>query len=57
MCSDTVIGTCLPKRRHSELLKFLNTIENNASTGLQIGLVLDNYATHKHARVKAWLAT
>jgi hypothetical protein len=48
-----VTGSCLPKHRHIE---FLRTVEKNVPAWLQIHLILDNYATHKHANVKAWLA-
>ncbi|HEY8752369.1 MAG TPA: IS630 family transposase [Arthrobacter sp.] len=56
VATGTVIGSCLPKHRHTEFLKFLKTIENNVPAGLEIHLILDNYATHKHANVRAWLA-
>ncbi len=56
VATGTVIGSCLPKHRHIEFLKFLQTIEKNVPQGLKIHLILDNYATHKHAKVKAWLA-
>ena len=51
-----VIGQCLPRHRHEEFLKFLRKIEREAPKGLQVHLICDNYATHKHADVKAWLA-
>ena len=50
-----VIGQCLPRHRHQEFLAFLRTIDAEVPAGLQIHLILDNYATHKHADVKAWL--
>jgi len=53
--SGSVIGQCLPRHRHSEFLKFLRTIDRQVPKGLQIHLILDNYSTHKHAKVKAWL--
>ncbi|MHB1172999.1 MAG: IS630 family transposase [Lacisediminihabitans sp.] len=56
VATGTVIGSCLPKHRHTEFLEFLKTIENNVPSELQIHLILDNYATHKHANVRAWLA-
>lgn len=56
VATGTVIGSCLPKHRHIEFLKFLKTIEKNVPPELEIHLILDNYATHKHANVKAWLA-
>lgn len=50
-----VIGQCLSRHRHTEFLKFLKTINAEVPAGLEIHLVLDNYSTHKHAKVKAWL--
>jgi len=51
-----VIGQCQARHRHEEFLKFLRTIDREVPKGLQIHLILDNYATHKHPNVKAWLA-
>ena len=45
-----VIGPCLPRHRHEEFLTFLKTIDAQVPSGLQIHLILDNYATHKHPR-------
>ncbi len=56
VATGKVIGSCLPKHRHGEFLKFLRTVDNNVPVGLDIHLILDNYATHKHPNVKAWLA-
>ena len=53
--TGTVIGQCLPRHRHTEFLKFLNTIDREVPKGLQVHLILDNYATHKHAEVERWL--
>ncbi|MCL4449453.1 MAG: IS630 family transposase [Actinobacteria bacterium] len=50
-----VIGQCLPKHRNQEFLKFLKQIDKEVPKGLQIHLILDNYATHKHQDIKAWL--
>ena len=55
VATGKVIGQCLPKHRHDEFLKFLRTIDGNVPAELQIHLILDNYATHKHADVKKWL--
>jgi len=54
--TGSVIGRCLPRHRHSEFLKFLRTIDEQVPNGLEIHLILDNYATHKHENVKKWLA-
>ena len=51
-----VIGQCLPHHRHQEFLRFLRTIDRQTSQGLNLHLILDNYATHNHPDVKAWLA-
>jgi len=50
-----VIGSCLPKHRHTEFLKFLKVIDAEVPTGLDVHLILDNYTTHKHENVQAWL--
>jgi len=52
----TVITQCKPRHRHQEFLGFLRTIDANVPQDLDIHLIVDNYSTHKHARVKAWLA-
>ncbi len=54
--TGTVIGQCLPRHRHEEFLKFLRTIEREVPAGLAVHLICDNYATHKHPAVRAWLA-
>ena len=54
--TGSVIGQCLPRHRHSEFLKFLRTIDREVPEGLEVHLILDNYSTHKHAKVKKWLA-
>ena len=51
-----VIGQCLPRHRHEEFPKFLRTVDRQVPKGLAVHLILDNYATHKHPDVKAWLA-
>jgi transposase len=50
-----VIGQCLPRHRHEEFLVFLKTIDAEIPKGLQIHLILDNYAAHKHPGVATWL--
>ena len=52
----SVVGQCLPRHRHQEFLKFLRTLDREFSSGLDLHLILDNYQTHKHANVDAWLA-
>ena len=53
--TGVVIGQCLPRHRHEEFLKFLRTIDRQTPKGLDVHLILDNYSTHKHANVVAWL--
>jgi transposase len=47
---------CLPQHRHEDFLVFLTQIVRSVPKDLAIHVILDNYATHKHANVKAWLA-
>jgi transposase len=51
-----VIGRCLPHHRHQDFIKFLNAVERQVPPGKVIHAILDNYATHKHPKVTAWLA-
>jgi transposase len=53
--SGRVIGQCLPRHRHTEFLTFLKTIDRQVPKRLNVHLVLDNYATHNHPKVRAWL--
>ena len=55
MAEGRVISTCMDKHRHQEWTKFLNLIDRETPAGLDIHLIVDNYATHKHPKVKAWL--
>ena len=45
-------GTCMDKHRHKEWLKFQRLIERSVPKGKEIHIICDNYATHKHAKVK-----
>lgn len=49
-----VIGTCMKKHRHQEWIRFLNLIRRSTPARQEIHLICDNYATHKHEKVKAW---
>ena len=51
-----VLTQCKPHHRHQEFLGFLRAIEAAVPPDLDIHLIVDNYSTHKHAKVKAWLA-
>jgi transposase len=51
----TLIGRCMQRHRHEEFILFLNSVERKVPDGNTIEAVVDNYATHKHPKVKAWL--
>lgn len=50
-----VIGDCMPRHRHQEFIRFLKRIDAETPSELDLHLIVDNYATHKHRRVKSWL--
>lgn len=50
-----VIGQCFPRHRHQEFLKFLRRLDDEFPERLELHLVLDNYGTHKHPKVRSWL--
>src|SRR5215213_9954824 len=54
--AGTVIGRCAKRHRHQEFIRFLGVIDQRTPADLDLHLVVDNYATHKHPTVKAWLA-
>ena len=51
-----VIGRCMQRHRHQEFIRFLNAVEAAVPAGKVVHAILDNYATHKHPKVRAWLA-
>lgn len=55
MLDGKVIGDCMPRHRHQEFMRFLKEINNKTPSDLELHLIVDNYATHKHPRVKLWL--
>lgn len=55
MLDGRVIGDCMPRHRHQEFIRFLKKIDVEAAPKLNLHLIVDNYGTHKHPRVKAWL--
>ena len=55
MAQGKVIGTCQPRHRHQEWLKFLQLIDAQTDPALDLHIIADNYVTHKHPKVKAWL--
>ena len=56
MLDGAVLGRCMQKRTHQEFIRFLNGVERQLPTGRLVHVILDNYATHKHPKVRAWLA-
>ena len=52
----SVIGQNIQRHRHQEFIRFLNQIERDVPEGKAIHVILDNYCTHKHSKVRAWLA-
>src|ERR671910_3806412 len=52
----TVLGRCMQPHRHQEFIRFLNAIEAAVPVGRIVHVILDNYATHKHPKVLAWLS-
>ena len=50
-----VIGRCMQQHRHQEFIRFLNTVEAAVPAGKLIHAIADNYATHKHPKVREWL--
>jgi transposase len=51
-----VIGECYPRHRHQEFLKFLRRLDAEFPGPVTLHLILDNYGTHGHHRVRHWLA-
>src|SRR5205823_4796997 len=51
----TVLGRCMQRHRHQEFLRFLNAVEAAVPAGKLIHAIMDNYGTHKHPKVLAWL--
>lgn len=55
MADGKIIGQCMNRHRHQEWIKFLQLIDQQTPAELDLHLIVDNYATHKHPKVKAWL--
>jgi transposase len=51
-----VLGRCIQRHRHQEFISFLNAVERAVPAGKLVHAIVDNYATHTHPEVKAWLA-
>jgi putative transposase len=55
--NGAVLATCKPRHRHQEFLSFLREIDAAVPAELAVHCIVDNYATHNHPKVKAWLAS
>ena len=56
VASGKVLTQCKKRHRHQEFLSFLNHIDRNVPDDLDVHIICDNYSTHKHPKVKSWLA-
>jgi transposase len=50
-----VIGQCMSRHRHQEFIRFLNKVNRETPPEPDLHLIINNYATHKHSKVRAWL--
>ena len=55
MLQGKVIGQCYQRHRHQEFLRFLRTLDTEFPGKVPLHLIIDNYGTHKHENVRAWL--
>ena len=55
LAEGKLIGTCMKRHRHQEWIKFLELIDAQTPQDKQLHLIVDNYSTHKHEKVKRWL--
>lgn len=55
LAEGRIIGECMPRHRHQEWIKFLKKIDAETPPELDLHLIVDNYSTHKHPKVQAWL--
>lgn len=55
MLDGKVLGDCMKRHRHQEFIRFLKRIDTETSSDIDLHLIVDNYGTHKHPRVKSWI--
>ena len=55
LLEGVVLGDCMPHPRHQEFIRFLKRIDAETTPDLDLHLIVDNYGTRKHPRVKTWL--
>jgi putative transposase len=56
IATGAVFTECKPRHRHQEFLSFLRRLDAAIPEQLDVHLIVDNYATHKHSKVRTWLA-
>jgi transposase len=56
VAEGTVFGSCAPRHRHQEFLRFLRQLDREFPAQVQLHVILDNYGTHRHPDVTEWLA-
>jgi len=56
IATGAVFTECKPRHRHQEFLSFLRRLDASIPEELDVHLIVDNYATHKHPQVRTWLA-
>jgi transposase len=56
IATGAVFTECKPRHRHQEFLSFLRHLDESVPPELELHLIVDNYATHKHPKVRTWLA-
>ena len=54
--NGAILASCKPRHRHQEFLSFLREIDQAVPQELDVHCIVDNYASHKHPKVRAWLA-
>jgi transposase len=54
--TGAVIGQCLPRHTNNEFVHFLRKVDKEVPKGVAVHVILDNYGTHGHDNVDAWLA-
>jgi len=55
LAEGRIISECMPRHRHQEWIKFLKKIDAETPPALDLHLIVDNYSTHKHPKVRNWL--
>jgi transposase len=56
IANGKVFTGCKPRHRHQDFLSFLRHLDRDVPAAYQVHLIVDNYATHKHPKVRTWLA-